>query len=38
VEPAKETILKSVYRPARYKGEPVRQQVRQRISFKNPGG
>jgi len=37
VEPARETILKSVYKPARYKGEPVRQQVQQRISFKAPG-
>jgi len=33
VEPAKEAVLKGVYKPARYKGEPVRQQVQQRISF-----
>ena len=33
VEPAKEAVMKGVYKPARYKGEPVRQQVQQRISF-----
>jgi hypothetical protein len=37
VEPAKEAILKSVYRPAKYRGEAVRQLVQQRISFKAPG-
>ena len=37
VEPAKEAILKSVYRPAKFKGEAVRQLVQQRISFKAPG-
>ncbi len=33
VEPAKEAVMKGVYKPARYKGEPVRQQVQQRIKF-----
>jgi hypothetical protein len=37
VEPAKESVLKATYRPAKYKGEPVRQQVQQRISFKPTG-
>ena len=32
VEPAKEAVLKGVYRRRKYKGEPVRQQVQQRIS------
>jgi len=36
VEPAKEAIQKSIYKPARYKGEPVRQQVQQRVSFTTP--
>jgi protein TonB len=36
VEPAKEAVVKGVYKPARYKGEPVRQQVQQRISFASP--
>jgi TonB family protein len=34
VEPAKEAILKGVFKPARYKGQHVRQLVQQRISFK----
>lgn len=33
-EPAREAILKSVFKPARYKGGPVRQLVQQRMSFK----
>ena len=33
-EPAKEAILKGVFKPARFKGQPVRQLVQQRISFK----
>jgi TonB family protein len=33
VEPAKEAVMKGSYKPARYKGEPVRQQVQQRIQF-----
>jgi periplasmic protein TonB len=33
-EPAKETILKSVFKPARFKGRPVRQLVQQAIAFK----
>jgi TonB family protein len=36
VEPAKEAIQKSVYKPARFKGEPVRQQVQQRVAFQSP--
>ena len=36
VEPAKEAIQKSIFKPARYKGEPVRQQVQQRVSFTSP--
>lgn len=36
VEPAKEAILKGVYKPAKYKGEPVRQQVQQRVAFQAP--
>jgi len=31
------TILKSVFRPAKFKGENVRQLVQQKISFKAPG-
>ncbi len=34
VEPAKEAISKGVFKPARFKGQPVRQLVQQRISFK----
>jgi protein TonB len=34
VEPAKEAILKGVFKPAKFKGQPVRQLVQQRISFK----
>ena len=33
-EPARETILKSVFKPARFKGRPVRQLVQQAIAFK----
>lgn len=33
VEAAKEAILAGVYRPARYRGSIVRQQVRQRVVF-----
>lgn len=33
-EPAKETILKSVFKPARFRGKTVRQLVMQRVSFK----
>ena len=33
VEPAREAILAGVYRPARYRGSIVRQQVRQRVVF-----
>jgi protein TonB len=33
-EPAKEAISKGVFKPARFKGQPVRQLVQQRISFK----
>jgi len=33
-EPAKEAIVKGVFKPARFKGQPVRQLVQQRISFK----
>ena len=33
-EPAKEAILKGVFKPAKFKGQPVRQLVQQRISFK----
>lgn len=32
-EPAREAIMKSVFRPARIRGRPVRQLVQQRISF-----
>ena len=34
VEPAKEAILKGVFKPAKFKGQAVRQLVQQRISFK----
>jgi periplasmic protein TonB len=34
VEPARETILKSIFKPARFKGRPVRQLVQQAIAFK----
>jgi periplasmic protein TonB len=33
-EPAKEAISKGVFKPAKLKGQPVRQLVQQRISFK----
>ena len=33
-EPAKEAIQKGVFKPAKFKGQPVRQLVQQRISFK----
>jgi periplasmic protein TonB len=33
-EPAKEAIAKGVFKPAKFKGQPVRQLVQQRISFK----
>lgn len=33
-EPAKETIMKSVFKPAKFKGNPVRQLVQQRITFR----
>jgi protein TonB len=32
--PAKEAIAKGVFKPAKFKGQPVRQLVQQRISFK----
>lgn len=32
-EPAREAIMRTVFRPARVRGQPVRQLVRQRISF-----
>jgi protein TonB len=34
VEPAKEAIIKGVFKPAKFKGQPVRQLVQQAISFK----
>ena len=34
VEPAREAIAKGVFKPAKFKGQPVRQLVQQRISFK----
>jgi protein TonB len=34
VEPAEEAIRKGVFKPAKFKGTPVRQLVQQRISFK----
>jgi protein TonB len=34
VEPAKEAITKGVFKPAKFKGTPVRQLVQQAISFK----
>jgi TonB family protein len=33
-EPAHEAILKSIFKPARFKGRPVRQLVQQAVSFK----
>jgi periplasmic protein TonB len=33
-EPAKEAIMKGVFKPAKFKGQAVRQLVQQRISFK----
>jgi TonB family protein len=33
-EPTREAILKSVFKPARFKGRPVRQLVQQAVSFK----
>ena len=33
-EPAKEAIAKGVFKPAKFKGQPVRQLVQQAISFK----
>ena len=33
----KEAIAKSVFRPAKFKGNAVRQLVNQRITFKAPG-
>ena len=37
VAPAREAIMKSVFRPAKFKGAAVRQLVQQRISFNAPG-
>ncbi|HUF35317.1 MAG TPA: energy transducer TonB [Gemmatimonadales bacterium] len=34
VEPAKEAISKGVFKPARYRGQPVRQLVQQAIAFR----
>jgi protein TonB len=36
-EPARETIAKSVFRPAKYRGQPVRQLVQQVINFQRQG-
>jgi periplasmic protein TonB len=36
-EPAREAILKSVFKPAKFKGSPVRQLVQQALSFKTGG-
>jgi len=36
-EPAKETVLKSTFKPARFRGQPVRQLVQQAMSFKIGG-
>ncbi|MDX2192328.1 MAG: energy transducer TonB [Gemmatimonadales bacterium] len=36
-EPAREAILKSVFKPAKYRGGSVRQLVQQRLSFKIGG-
>jgi hypothetical protein len=33
-EPAKEAIMKGVFKPAKFRGRPVRQLVQQAISFK----
>jgi len=35
VDPAEEAIRKGVFKPAKFKGQPVRQLVQQRISFKS---
>jgi protein TonB len=35
VDPAEEAIRKGVFKPAKFKGQPVRQLVQQRITFKN---
>jgi protein TonB len=35
VDPAEEAIKKGVFKPAKFKGQPVRQLVQQRISFKS---
>jgi periplasmic protein TonB len=35
VDPAEEAIRKGVFKPAKFKGVPVRQLVQQRISFKS---
>ena len=32
-EPAREAIMKAVFKPAKIRGQPVRQLVQQRISF-----
>jgi periplasmic protein TonB len=34
VEPAKEALIKGVFKPARFRGRPVRQLVQQTISFR----
>lgn len=36
-EPAREMILKSLFKPGRSRGQPVRVLVRQAINFTNPG-
>lgn len=36
-EPAREAVMKSVFKPARFKGSPVRQLVQQALSFKLTG-
>ena len=33
-EPTREAILKSIFKPAKFKGRPVRQLVQQAVSFK----
>jgi protein TonB len=33
-EPAREAIMKSVFKPAKFRGRPVRQLVQQAMSFK----
>lgn len=37
-ESAKECVMNNVFRPAKYKGQSVRQLVQQSINFKAPGG